>query len=119
MDYVIILILQLLGIAFHVMQKVISIGDKYDDKTPASVFRVFISEDWDTLIVSALVVILNIVAHYILINYAPPLAFVAWEYFMLSSFGAALFLGYAGQRVIYKYFGTTEKFIDNQINKIQ
>ena len=116
MDYLLIFTLQLLGICFHVMQKVISIGDKYLDKHPSEVFKVFLKEDWDTLVVSGLVLFLDIVVHYIITNYVPPLAIIQWEYFMLSSYGLALLLGYAGQRMIYKYFGTAERFLDKQVN---
>lgn len=116
MEYALIITLQLLGIGFHVMQKVVSIGDKYTDISPYAVFKVFWKEDWDTLAVSSLVLFLNVVVHFVLINYVPPLPFVQWEYFLLVSYGAALLFGYAGQRMIYKYFGTAEKFLDKQVN---
>lgn len=120
MEYALIIILQLLGIGFHVMQKVIALGDTHKTKMKET-FSIFWSEDWDTLFVSFLVMTLNVVAHFILESYAPK-SIIEYEYYDLISFGIALTLGYAGQRIIYKYLGTAETALakkgDQILNKI-
>src|SRR5687768_10624743 len=92
MEYLLILILQLLGIGFHVMQKIVSLGDKFPTENRTGIFGIFMKEDWDTLVVSGLVLCLNLVVHFILSEYKPP--FTQWEYYILSSFAAALLFGY-------------------------
>jgi len=114
MEYGLIILLQLLGISFHVMQKVISIGDKFANLTPSQIFGTFFKEDWDTLIVSALVLCVN-VTFYFIVDYYKVTYFTEWPYFLPVGFGCAFFFGYAGQRLIYKYFGSAEKFLDKQI----
>lgn len=116
MEYLLIIALQLLGIGFHVMQKVISLGATYPQDGPAVVFKAFFKEDWDTLGVSGLVLLLNLVVHYILNRYAPGLSTV--PNYDLYNFGVALVLGYAGQRVVYKYLGTAEKLLDRKSDNI-
>jgi hypothetical protein len=112
MEYTLILILQFLGIGFHVMQKISILGDKFPEKTIGDIQAIFWKQDYDTLIVSALVLLLNLVAHYIVGEYTD---IPSIKYYHLYSFGIALVLGYAGQRIIYKYLGTAEKFLDRKI----
>jgi hypothetical protein len=117
MEYILIVILQLLGIGFHVMQKISILGDKFPDKSIREIRILFLKEDLDTLVVSALVLMLNLVSHYIVTIYT---TIPKMDNYHLYSFGAALVLGYAGQRVIYKYLGTAERFLDKKIdNKLQ
>lgn len=119
MEYTIIIILQLLGIGFHVMQKISALGDKFPEKTVPEIRGIFWKEDWDTLVGSALVLALNLVVHYIIEEYTDLAETVA--YYILYAFGAAFILGYAGQRMIYKWLGSAEKKLtekgDNLINK--
>jgi hypothetical protein len=129
MEYFLIIVLQLLGIGFHVMQKIISMGDNHPEKTRGQIFDTFFREDWDTLMVSALVLFTDLTIHFIMNYYDPHLmntsfAFPALWGFTISyravSFIIALFLGYAGQRVAYKLFGTAEKLLNKKIeNKLQ
>ena len=96
------------------MQKVISIGDKFVDLTPSQVFKTFFKEDWDTLVVSSIVLFLNVIFHFIVMNYKIT-AITESVYFYPGSFAGSLFFGYAGQRMIYKYFGSAEKVYEQAI----
>lgn len=115
MDYIIIIILQIIGVGFHVGQKIVGLGDKFPEKTKREIFAVFWKEDWDTLGVSVFVLMLNLVAHFVTCRYLPVVA--DWEYFEVSSFAVALILGYAGQRKIYKWLGSAEQFLDKKIEE--
>ena len=117
MEYLLILILQLLGISFHVMQKVISIGDKYPKETPRTIFKYFWLEDWDTLAVSGLFLILNIIGHYIVFVRLEMVLHSEW-YWQVSPYFFSLVGGYAGQRLIYKFFGSAEKFLEKKGDEI-
>lgn len=113
MEYTLIFILQILGIGFHVMQKIISLGDEHKDKNRSQIFSAFLYEDWDTLSVSALIIALHLVSHYIVENYT---TIRQIDNYHLYSFGLALVLGYAGQRIIYKYLGSAEEFLNKKVN---
>lgn len=114
MEYLIIFILQFIGIGLHVAQKVREIDKRSLTDTPREVLAIFFQEDWITLFISGLVLVLNLVAHFILENYSTLPATV--EYFDLYGFGIAFVLGYAGQRLIYKYLGTAEEMLTKRVN---
>jgi hypothetical protein len=115
MEYILIFLLELAGIGLHVMQKIIGIGNRHPGKKRPEIIGIFWDEDWDTLIVSAIVLFINLIAHFIVAEYATYLT--EWEYYDLFSFGLALVLGYAGQRVIYNYLGTAEKYLNQQVEQ--
>ena len=116
MEYLLIIFFQLLGIGFHVGQKITSLNTLYKEQ-PIFILKLFISTDWPTLFVSSLVLLTDLGAHFVL-DYvgADPFTDGWWR---VAPFGLALFLGYAGQRVVYKLFGTTEKMLDKQIGQIE
>jgi hypothetical protein len=111
-------VVQVLGIGFHVGQKIVSLGDKYPGKSREEIIAIFKKEDWDTLFISGLVVVLHIVAHVSVEIYGPDIR-DGLDYYMLWDLGLALFGGYAGQRVIYRIFGTAEKVLNKKVDSIQ
>ena len=117
MEYFIIIILQFLGIGFHVMQKISEIGNLHKEKRRPEILDAFMREDWDTLIMSGLVLILNLVVHYILEEYAYEITEIKNYY--LYTFALAFILGYAGQRLVYKYLGSAETFLNNKADNLK
>ena len=113
MEYLIIIVLELLGIGFAVMETVSKLNDEYKE-TWLQILGRYIQQDWDTLIRSFLVLLLNLIAHYIVENYTD--LFLNDTYYQLIGFALALILGYAGQRLIYKYFGKAEKFLEKKVD---
>lgn len=119
MEYLIIVGLQILGILLSVVQKITVLDKKYPDLTKREIFAVFLDEDWTTLAGSFVVLCLNLLGHYIVENYAPQTKEFIGPYYILYGFGLALLLGYAGQRLIYKWLGSAEKALDNKVtNKL-
>lgn len=114
MAYVLIIFFQLLGISFHVMQKVVSLGDKFPSETVAEIFASFWKEDWDTLTISFLVMFTYVASYYVVVDFVGIKLPTDW-YYLIAPFALALLLGYAGQRLIYKWFGTAEQFIDKKV----
>lgn len=118
MDYLLITILQLIGIGLHVAQKILALDKLSPDDSFREVFILFWKSDRVTMFVSALVLSFNLVAHYIIEIYAHNITQL--QNYALWSFGVAFILGYAGQRLIYNYLGKAEKFLDKKIdNRIQ
>lgn len=118
MEYVLIAVLQLLGIGFHVMQKVSSLGNTFPQKSRKDILGIFLQEDWDTLCISGLILATCETGHYIIHHYAHTVA--AMQYFELTWFGLALVLGYSGQNLIYKWLGSAESYLDKKVtDKLQ
>lgn len=114
MEYLIIIAFQLCGISLHIMQKVITLGSNYEDHSWKQVFGAFFKEDWDTLLVSGIVLCVNLLVQFVINNYAMDIIYQNPN-FHLYMFGAAFVIGYAGQRLVYKYLGSAEKFLDKKV----
>jgi hypothetical protein len=122
MEYFLALVLQLLGISFHVMQKIITLGDRDKTISRSEIISIFLSEDWDTLLVSFLVLVTCMVFHFSANYYFPesmnkiveiPILNIDVPIVILILI-LSFVIGYAGQRIVYKWLGSAEKFIDNK-----
>lgn len=116
MEYALHVLLQALGIGFHVMQKIVQLDKKYPEKSIKEIRATFFDEDWTTLLVSALVLLLSLVTHYIVQHYAPELV-ASVKYFDLWAFALSFVLGYAGQRLIYKGLGKASSVLEKKIDE--
>jgi len=114
MEYVLVFALEIIGISLHVMQKVAAFDKAFPEKTVNQIFKTFWQEDWNTVIISIIILCLNLIVHFVINEYAPALTLI--PYYLLYAFGGALLLGYAGQRLVYKYLGTAEKFLDKKVD---
>jgi hypothetical protein len=117
MEYLLIIALQLIGISLHIMQKIGELDDKHPTKPLSEIRIIFWREDYNTVIVSGIVLLLNLIVHYILSAYS---TISTVKHYHLWAFGFAFVLGYAGQRLIYRYLGTAEKYLNKKVeNKFQ
>lgn len=116
MEYVIVFILQALGISLSATQKMLELDRKFPDDSLSDVINLFLREDRITLIISGIILIFNLVAHYIVDSYTElPLVV---EYYPIWAFGISFVLGYAGQRIIYKYLGKAEGLLMKKADKL-
>ena len=80
----------------------------------SSIWGTFLKEEWDSLMISGLILItLNV---FLYIKFYNGWIFPDW----LENWGMYLFtliMGYAGQRLAYKYLGTAEKALERRIDK--
>lgn len=127
MEYLIISAFQFLGVGFHAGQKVTALDKQYPEIPNLEVVKTFLRQDWNTLVISVFVLLLNLLVHFVLREYANEVfsikfSFTVWDvlitlpiilFWYVVSFGA----GYMGQRILYKWFGTTEKFLGDKIEK--
>jgi hypothetical protein len=120
MEYVLIVGLQLIGIGFHVGQKVLQLDSNSPDDSLQDVMKVFWRSDRITVFISGLILILNVLAHYIVETYAINITHIVWMGipYIIWSFILALVLGYGGQRILYNYLGKAEKFLNDKAEKI-
>ena len=127
MEYVLILILQIIGCSLHVLQKVKELDKKFPDDTLAEVFDTFLKSDRITLIISGVIALGNLVAHYIVATYYPEsvnwivtVPVVGWQVpYIIAGFITALALGYFGQVLFYALFGKAEKVLMNKIDNLK
>ena len=113
MDYLLIIALQFIGVSLRSMQTIAGLRMKYPQSNMSTILNSFLYEDWNTLFVSGLVIILNLIVHYILS--VTKLDFTNNPYYMLISYGVALVLGYAGQVLVYKWLGTAATRLDKEV----
>lgn len=119
MEFVLIIVFQLFGIGFHIMQKIMVIDKENPGITRKEIFNIFFKEDWDTLIISAMILFMHLVVHYVIDSYTPQFR-AKINYYSLYVFGSAFMLGYLGQRWVYKWLGSAEEKIDSILgNKLK
>jgi len=116
MEYIIIIILQLLGIGFHVGQKVLELDKLSPDDSLGDVFKLFWKTDKITILISGLILIMFVIGHYVVHNYTPK-TIASYEYLDLITFVAALVFGYGGQGIIYRALGKSIDFANKKIDE--
>lgn len=105
----------MIGILFHVMQKVRVLRLKFPQLAPIRIWKTFFGEEWDSLIVSFLVWLVYEIWIYLSIvnQFKLPAMYKMYGIWLL-----ALVLGYCGQRVAYRYLGTAEKVLQKRADVI-
>ena len=110
-EYVLIGILYVMGVGFNISQKLSVLQKKFPSFSRKEIVQTFKKEEWNTMIVSFLGLItvqaLWFAGHYE--NVTLPL----WLH-GFAVYPAAMVVGYAIQRIIYKYLGTSESALMSQ-----
>lgn len=124
MEYIFILIFELLGIALSVFKEVIDLNKRTPaSETKKSIWLLYKEKEQLTLGLSVVIVFLNLAVHAAINVYSPavhqtivtiplPYDITLKVPFLLISFGIALMLGFAGQKLLYGWLGRTEKYLD-------
>ena len=116
MIYILTVALFMLGVGYHVTRQIDILKKKYPECKPGDVLDTFIREDWNTLIRSFL--FLCTYEIFIFITQIKAVKMPGWWENYLVVYALSLVLGYAGQRLIYKYLGTAESTLDKKAEKI-
>lgn len=116
MIYFLVQVLYLLGVGHHIMQVVTKLRKRFPVFGFRQIFATFFNEEWDSLIRSALVSI-TYQLFLVIIHMAEVQMPFWWEKY-LAVYGIALFLGYSGQRIFYKFLGTTEKILEQKVDQL-
>lgn len=105
-----------LGIGYHIMQSVRRLRKRFPNLGMGDIFSTFFKEEWDSLFVSVLVLISYQMFIFIVRYNGIPMP--AWWDKYLCAYWLALVLGYAGQRLAYKYLSTAEKVLEQKSDEI-
>lgn len=116
MDYALIFIFFFIGAGFHIMQKIGALREKFPTLTPRTVWQTFFGEEWNVLIVSVLCLVLIEVLHFVVVYKEVQLSPFASKWWFL--YALALTIGYAGQRIVYKYLGSAEAALTRKAESI-
>lgn len=113
--YVLCGIAYVFGQLLSAMEKIAGLRNKFPQLSAGVIIGTYFREEWNTIIVSMVIMGLCQFALYIAImNHRPgPEWFWQWGVYAI-----ALVLGYAGQRIVYKYMKTTEKKLNSFNDKI-
>ena len=124
MVYALILACLILGIGFHVGQKVFELDKLYTDDKLKDVFVLLWKTDKVTILISIFLIIPFVLLVYLITH-------VYWldtllpgertgfftKYFDLIFFAASFVLGYAGQRLLYALLGKAVDYAENKVNE--
>ena len=112
-DYYFMMIGGLIGVIFHVMLKVRQLRIKFPDLSPGKVWGTFLFQEWDSLIVSGLVIMTMVfIVHLGGVKYLG----IGEDWATLITFVGMIVIGYSGQRIAYKYLNTAEKVLSDKAN---
>lgn len=122
MEYLFILIAQIIGIGFHVGQKIIQLDKAHPEKSIKEVRGLFFENEWSSLFVSIVIIVTHLFVHGMIDYYIPERLSTSLEIpftnfsvpFSLAGILLAIVLGYAGQRIAYKYLGKAEKYLSKK-----
>lgn len=127
MEYLIIGAFQFLGVGFHAGSKIAVFDKQYPEKSNWEIVWVFLREDWNTLLMSILVLFLNLLVHFVIKEYVPDVFLIKFSFvvfnvtitlpIILIWYLISFVAGYFGQRAIYKALGTAEKFLGDKLDK--
>lgn len=99
-----------LGVLFHIMIKIMGYKKQFTTLSFGAIWKTFFKEEWDSLIVSGLVLCVTELAIFI-INYQginiPD--WLQWGIYPIS-----LVMGYQGQRIAYKFLNTASDALEKK-----
>jgi hypothetical protein len=114
MIYTLTIILFLIGVLFHAMVKVTGYKKQFEKLTFLTIWRVFFNEEWDSLLVSILVLSVTELSIFI-INYTD---MVIPDWLNWGIYPIALVLGYQGQRIAYKFLNTATDVLEKKAESV-
>src|SRR6187402_1148876 len=114
MIYFLTILSLFIGVMFHVMVKIMGYKKQFPTLGFVTIWKTFFKEEWDSLIVSGLVISVVELAIFI-INYQQ-IDIPAW--LQWGIFPIALLMGYQGQRIAYKFLNTASDALEKKAETI-
>lgn len=117
-DLLFIVVLQVLGILSHVMKKISELGDKFPDKNRSEIVAIFKKEDWDSMAISGIILLIWVTNYLALHRYGKEVI-PNIPYFPISYIGLSLVIGFCGQMLLYKILGTAQNVLSSGADKLE
>lgn len=121
-EYFFILFAQVLGVLLHAGQKIIQLDQAHPEKTMKEIRILFFENEQASLYVSGVIILAHLFLHGVMAFYMPgseenvieiPFTdiMVPWG---LAGVLLGIVIGYAGQRLVYKYLGKAEQYLSDK-----
>jgi len=110
MIYFLTILSLFIGVMFHVMVKIMGYKKQFPTLGFVTIWKTFFKEEWDSLIVSGLVMSVTELAVFI-INYQQ---IDIPDWLQWGIFPIALVMGYQGQRIAYKFLNTASDALEKK-----
>ena len=116
MDYLLVLVISIIGVLYDVMGKIRGLRRKFPQFHKGEIVNTFFAEEWDSLIISGLVLAtLEITLYIIRYNDVVLAEWVEqWGIYVIAGV-----VSYSGQRLAYKVLGTAEKVLSDKVDKME
>lgn len=115
MIYLLTTVVFILGVLLHVMIKITGYKKTFPTLSFGAIWGTFFKEEWDSLIVSGILLMVVEVAIFI-INYV---GVVVPEWMEWGIYVIAMLLGYQGQRLAYKFLNTAVDALEKKAEAIK
>ncbi len=120
MEYFLIIVLEFCGVAFSMGQKIAELNRKTEaSETIPKIIGMYVRMDFVTIFLSGIIIIMNIVFHYIMESYGNGLALRVFgdiNTYKVFSMAFAFFLGWGGQAFFYRLLGKTELYLQKKVD---
>lgn len=100
------------GVWFHIMQQIRKLRAKFPDLPAKEIKNTFLTQEWDVLIVAGMVNALCLFFEYL--GASKHIGLDA-DFAELIVAAFMVVIGYAGNRLVYKALGTSEKVLSKKI----
>lgn len=116
MDHLFVLLLWIFGVLLHIMQKIAALRKEFPQFKPRAVVGTFFAEEWDSLIVSGILLGVYQLGLFICVwkHIAYPQWFVTWGMYV-----GAIVLGYGGQVIAYKALNTACQVLEQRAERLK
>jgi hypothetical protein len=112
--YISTFILFLIGVAFHIVQKILLLRQTFSQFTWREISKTFFNEEWDSLVATGFVLVVCEMVLFVFMNNEAKRPHCLEH---LGMYITPVVLGYFGHRIAYKYLATTERVLKKKLNK--
>jgi hypothetical protein len=114
MEYLFIVILQLLGVGLQVGWTLFQLDKKFENDTLEEVVNTYWKSDRFPLFISGVILLIDLTVHGVIHVYATTAR--DWEYnflvnYFTVAFAISFILGFAGQEILYRYLGKAKEVL--------
>lgn len=113
LDYFLIFLCYFIGAAYRTLSGIGNLRKKFPDLSASGIKKTYFTEEWNTMIATALGLVAVLLAYFILQYKHVILSGIYGSWWFI--YVAALFFGWGGDKIAYKYLGSTEEALNRKI----
>lgn len=113
LDYFLLFLCYFIGAAYRTLSAIGSLRKKFPDLSPSGIKKTYFTEEWNTMFATGLGLVVIEVAYFILQYKNVVLSGISGSWWFI--YVAACFFGWGGDKIAYKYLGSTEEALNRKI----